>query len=424
MPNSASGTSILALRDLTGDEISQVHGLAVQLGLAGFALSCALAVPLGHFFRTPELPPVIAVLGFTFVVRSFQSVPMALLRRDLRFGKLAVVDGTQTVLLAVLSVALAYAGLRYWALVLVNVAGTFFTTGAVLWLQPQSLARPRFSSIQRAVRYSGTVLVERTAWYAYSNADFVVAGRMLGSVAVGIYQQAWGLAFMPLEKTTSLLMSVTPSIISAVQEDVAELRRYVMRIAEVTALATFPLSIGLALVAGDFVPLVLGEKWVGMVVPLRILAAYGALRGVQPLFGQVLVNTGRAAISARNTVAAAILMPIAFVIGSRWGVVGIATAWVLVHPLFALHIIGHVRRQIEVSWGDLFVQAFWPPVSASAVMVAAVLGFDRIGMAGQSGLVLLVGKVVVGAIAYVGTVLLLHRSRLPRYRAIAARFRG
>ena len=36
----------------------------------------------------------------------------------------------------------------------------------------------------------------------------------------------------------------------------------------------FPLTVGMALVAGDFVPVVFGDRWLFMIAPLQVLAAY------------------------------------------------------------------------------------------------------------------------------------------------------
>src|SRR6266699_3786534 len=43
------GTAVLAVRELSAAQINQLNGLAVLLGLASLAASCAVAIPLGRF---------------------------------------------------------------------------------------------------------------------------------------------------------------------------------------------------------------------------------------------------------------------------------------------------------------------------------------------------------------------------------------
>ena len=50
------GSAIITLRDLTVDEIAQINTFSAISGTIGFLVSCALATPIGWFFRSPELP--------------------------------------------------------------------------------------------------------------------------------------------------------------------------------------------------------------------------------------------------------------------------------------------------------------------------------------------------------------------------------
>src|SRR6266851_346549 len=72
------GSAVVTLRDLTEEQIAQLNGLSVCLGLVGFAISCAVAIPLGRFFGSPGLPRVIVVMSMGVMVTSFQSIPYSL----------------------------------------------------------------------------------------------------------------------------------------------------------------------------------------------------------------------------------------------------------------------------------------------------------------------------------------------------------
>src|SRR5439155_1761293 len=158
-------------------------GLVVLSGLASLLLSCAVAIPLGQFFHAPQLPLVVAAMSTTFVITSFKTVPFALLQRDLRFKALAVIDLVQAVILAVCMVGFAVAGFRYWTLVCGAVLGALLSTGALLRLRHLPLAWPRPKSLKHAMTLSFDVLISRLCWYASANADFLVAGRVLGKAA-------------------------------------------------------------------------------------------------------------------------------------------------------------------------------------------------------------------------------------------------
>ena len=419
------GTAVLAVRELSVEQLNQLNGLAVLLGLASLLASCIVAIPLGRFFHAPQLPLVVVAMSTTFVITSFKTVPLALLQRDLRFKALAFIDLSQALVLAISMVGFAVAGFRYWTLVCGGVLSALISTGAILRLRRAPLAWPRRTSLKPAITLSSNVLISRLCWYASSNADFLVAGRILGKAALGFYNVGWTLASVPVDKVTALVGQVTPAVFSTVQTDPAALRRYLLRITEGIALITFPLGLGLALVAQDFVPVVLGSKWSATIAPLRLLAAYAAFRSIIPLLPTVLHTIRDTRFEMWNMVAAAVVMPTSFyVCGQRWGTVGLALAWVLVDPFIALRLYRRVFSKIELPVRAYFV-ALWPALSGTALMAAVVLAVGVFSGSERPPGLRLAAQIGAGAISYGLACVVLHRERFRAfYELVAAARRG
>jgi PST family polysaccharide transporter len=287
----------------------------------------------------------------------------------------------------------------------------------VLALRGHPAAWPRLQAIRHAMRVGLDVLGSRLAWYGYSNADFVIAGRVLGKAPLGGYTLAWQVASAPVAKVSNLVLQVMPSIFAAVQNDRAAIRRYLLRLTEGMALITFPAAIGLALVADDFVRVVLTEKYEAAIAPLRILAVYTAVRAISPLFPPLLTALGRTRDVLRNNVLALILLPAAFLIGSRWGTTGIAAAWIVVHPIVVLQILLCTFRATELKPAQ-YLASLAPAASASMIMVVAVVVL-RIALPSDiSPTVRFFTEVPVGAATYGAVLFGLHRDRLLAFRSI------
>ncbi len=412
------GTAVLAVRELSVQQLNQLNGLAVVLGLASLLASCTLAIPLGRFFHAPQLPLVVVAMSTTFVIASYKSVPLALLQRDLRFKALALIDLSQALILAISMIGLAVAGFRYWTLVCGAVLGALISTGAVLRLRHLPLAWPRLKSLRPAITLSSNVLVSRVCWYVAANADFLMAGRILGKAALGFYTFGWTLASVPVDRVAALVGQVTPAFFAAVQTDPPAMRRYLLRITEGIALITFPVSLGLVLVARDFVLVVLGSKWEGTVAPLQLLAAYAAFRSITSLLPQVLHTIRDTRFEMWNMVVAAVVMPPCFYVGAqRWGTVGLAMAWVLAYPFIAFTLYWRVSHKIALSHKAYFV-ALWPALSATALMAAVVLAVRVFsGSAWTPGLRLAV-QVGAGVISYGLACLVLHGARFGALREL------
>ena len=418
------GTTVMALRDLTEEQVAQLHGFALLFGLGSFALSCLMAWPLGAFFHSAELPPVVVVMSVTFIITSFRIVPSALLRRELRFRDLAVIDTVGALVLAVAMIAFAWFGFRYWTLVIGGLLSAGLSTIQTLWLQRQRMARPRAATLQHAMTFSWRILSSRLSWYAYSNADFLVAGRILGKTALGVYDFAWTLANVPIEKITVLIGQVAFPIFAAVQHEPAEMRRYLLRLTEGLALLTFPASFGMALVAPDFVMIFLGPKWSGAIVPLQLLAVFVGFRSVVPLLPQILNVTGDSRFAMYNSLLAAIVMPTSFyLMGVRWGTAGLAIAWMTVYPLLTLILYWRVSQRIALSTQE-YLRALWPALSSTIVMCAVVFGVKRATAEHESRGPVLALQVGLGALTYVLMCLTVHRTRLRAFYEVVQRQRS
>jgi O-antigen/teichoic acid export membrane protein len=411
------GQAIVVLREMSSDHIAQINTLSVVFGGILFAVSCALAVPIGHFFHTAKLAPVIAVMSLSFLISGMQIVPDALLQRGLRFKLLACFDTVRTFAQAPVTILLAWLGFGYWSLALSSVSGVVVYSALVIIASPCAFARPRWGEIRGALKFSGDVLGSRVAWYTYSNSDFMVAGRMLGQSALGAYEMAWTIASAPVDKITSLVTRVTPAFFSAVQHDKPELRRYLLRITEGLSLITFPASVGIALLADQFVVCVLGPKWIATATPLRLLGLYAGFRSITTLFPGILYATRRSRFVMWNTVVAAVVFPGAFYFTSRWGTTGIAITWILLYPLITFPFMWRTFVEIELPIGT-YLRSLIPALRGCLVMTAMVLAVRLALPATLSLAIRFAMSVAAGVLAYVTILALIDRERLRGFYAI------
>jgi O-antigen/teichoic acid export membrane protein len=405
------GSAVITLRDLTVDEIAQINTFSAIAGAIGFIVSCALAAPIGWFFRALALPAVIVVMSTNFLIAGFRTVPSSLLQREFKFKRLSLIDTIAAVTQSLCVLLLAWKGAAYWSLALGSVIATLVSTTLNVISRPSGFARPRLKSIAHALNFSWRVLVARLSWSLYSDADFVVAGRVLGATALGAYTFAWNLATLPVEKVTGLVGQVTPAFFSANQADLGGLRRYLLTLTEGIALITFPVTIGLGLLAPDFVSLALGERWSGVVAPLQVLAFYGSIRSVSALLGPLLTAMRETRFLMWINVVAVILMPSAFYFGSRWGPAGIAWGWIFAYPLVALPLYVRTFRRIGMSVPKYLV-ALRPALDGSLSMVLAVNVLKWTIPAGWPLYIRFAMEVTGGAAAYLIVLAALHGDRL------------
>jgi PST family polysaccharide transporter len=411
------GAAVVALRQLTDEQISSIHCLASLFGFGGFVVSCLIAIPAGAFYGASEVPLVIAIMGLGFFFLALRSVPSAVLEKALRFKLLAFLEGGQSITATVTTVGLAWWGVGYWALVVGGVVGHIAATAVIWGYHPIRYAWPSLRSLREALRFSSHVLAGRISWYVASNADVFIAGRILGQGVLGAYSFASTLANLPLDKISALLSRVMPAFYSSVQTDAAVLRRYLLLLTEGLALLTLPIGVGMALVADSFVPVVLGERWQGVVMPLQILSCWAVFRSIFNLIPPILYVTGGSGLAMRNGLFCLATYPVAFWIGSGWGAPGLALAWVVVQPLSWVAPYRHALRSIDLSFWR-YLQALWPAASGMTIMGACVYGVGQILPGDWSAVLRLLCEVSVGVMTYAGATVLFHRVRIREFMSL------
>jgi teichuronic acid exporter len=417
------GTTIIAMRDIRGSRLEQMHALSAIVGVAGFLVSCVIAAPMAVFFKSPALKWVLIVLSGNFVIMSLRTVPQAALQRRLRFGRVALLDGANSLITAAASITLAFLGFRYWALVLAALMGSVVATGIALASLPIKFRRPNFDELRGALGVSRDIIIGGLAWYAFQNADFLVAGKLLGAAALGAYTFAWNLAYSIVDKVTGLLTGVTSSIFSAAKHDSALLTRYLTQITGTLALALLPATVGLALVARDLLVIV-GDKWQPAITPLRLLVLYAGVRSLTPILSQALTITGDTRYTMRRSIIAAIVLPLGFAVGARWGINGIATAWIVCHaPVVLFPLLRRVATHLGIG-PSAYLPVLRPALVSTAIMAIGVLAVALVIPPTTPRLAILVIKIVAGGACYAGALWFLFRERVLALVRIAMQLRG
>jgi PST family polysaccharide transporter len=404
------GSTIIVMKELSAHEIRQTHVLCIFLGIGGSIAALLAANPLAAFFRNPRLESLVPVLGIGFALSGLSVVPQSILLRDFKFKLVSGFEALQTILQALVSVLSAWAGMGYWSLVLGGLVGSAIASLLLYVASPCGFAWPVFSRIRGALQYSWRSLVSNTTWYLYTNADFVVAGRVLGDAVLGVYYLAWNLANIPVDRIVTMILRVTPSIFANIQHEQAELRRYLRVLTEGMALVVFPIGLGAALVADPLVSAFFDKRWTNLAMPFRLLALNCVLRCVVVLIGQVQFTIRDVRYRMWHGIVSLLVLPASFLYASRWGGAGIAAAWLCLYPILNAPVLFRVLHKIAMPKRE-YLSAFEAPGIASAAMILSVVAFERC-LPSLPAMVQLIAEVTIGGAIYVSVLLLFFRQRV------------
>ena len=122
----------------------------------------------------------------------------------------------------------------------------------------------------------------------------------------------------------------------------------------------------------------------------------------------VIYNTqARTDLQFRWMMFASVFYVLSFIVGLRWGILGVATCYAIVWPVLMVPSFLIPFRLIDLS-GWAFLRTLWPTVWISIVMTACAAAWrvllHRVGIVNP--FVDLLTTVLVGVLVYVGLVLL------------------
>jgi len=368
------GAAMVQFRDLEETELNACFWLTMSVAGLGYLALYIFAPAIANWFASPRLSTVLRIVGLTLPLAAVRVVPDSLLRKRLELNKVSQAEIVSVMVSIPVVVGMAWTGSGVWALVAVallmpSVQGVV-SFWFVRWWPGLRMGGRRFHEV---IRYSLATLGARVCWAVYQQADIFVLGKISGDVALGFYSMAKQLATLPVEKVTTAVNQLAYPVMAELQADREAMRISLLRVIRLIAWVTFPLCIGLMVMAKDFVWVALSEKWLRAVPIIQVLCLYAMILSVAVLLPPVLMARYRAKFLFGYNLTLLAVMPLAFWLGALWsGAAGVAVAWVAVYPIIMVRMAREAFSEVGVSRRKLWTE-LRPPLEATLVMMVAML---------------------------------------------------
>ncbi len=401
---------IVQRKEITREQVSTLYWLNVLAGLIVLALFVGCVPLIMMYFGEPELLPVLLWSAPVFLVYAFGQQPRFLLRREMRFSSLALVDVGVAIVSTVAGVLLALDGAGVLSLVWSNLLGVVVATLALnvlVWPRWRPLLRFRWSDISEFVSFGLFQLGERLVAYWGWQWDKIIIGRILGSKVLGIYSLGYRLALFPLQTINPVFNQVTFPVFSRIQDDDRALRRGYLFVIRTLSLVMMPIYAGMIATGDLIVVVLLGEQWAASGPVLRILAGLGFLYTSGNPFGNLLLAKGRADLGFYLNLLVLVVYGVAAWIGSGFGATGVAWALLIVQFTLLFPVGCYLRYVVVGMTVGEFLGAVAPYLALSFLMIGELLFLRSLVSLGSS--VELALCVSAGAVFYGALVLLFQR---------------
>ncbi|MFM1814591.1 MAG: hypothetical protein RLZ98_1286 [Pseudomonadota bacterium] len=379
------------------------------LGLAIWLSSGTVA----HLMGSPVLGTLLAWTAVIPLVLAVEAVPAALFRRTLDFRTLAIRSSISTLAAGVVGLWLALNGYGVWSLIAMQIARVVMRATIVLTLstwRPGLLLSAQHG--RELIAFGIPITASNLLWQIYEEAPKWIIGALISPAAVGLYV----LARKPIDMLAHLLVApiqfMTMPAIARMQNDRALIRPFFESATTLTGIIGFPTFVGVAAIAPEAVPIILGNQWIDAVPVLQILMLLGLARTFDGICGGALVALGHAGLAMNLSLAYVLLMIPFTVAGATISLeataVGIVASQLLVVPV----VLYFARKRAGISTRNLSNLLFRLLIS-TATMVIGIMVWRSAAMA--HGLPLpgiLLGSIATGAATYAAVAIVLLRDEI------------
>jgi O-antigen/teichoic acid export membrane protein len=372
-------TATVQREEITQAQVSNLFWINVGLSGAITLLLAASSPLVARFYHEPRLIGVTLTLSATFLLNGLAVQHAALLRRQMRFKALTVIQISSTSIGVVLAIGMALLGYKYWALVVSNLVMvltmTLFTWLAMPW---RPCAPSRQSGTRPLISFGANMASGGFVYSLATGMDGMLIGRYCGAASLGLYSRATALLRRPAEQFLSPIGSVFLPVLSRVQNQPERYRRTFLQIYEAMALVSCLVTGLLFALARPLTLAVLGPKWEQASIIFAAFAAAALFTAPATASTWLFSSQGRGREwLITSSVLSAITLG-SFLIGLPYGPAGVAITASIIGTVVGLPALYYFAgRQGPVTTGDLWKRVLryiplWVTVCGSTYLL---LGF-------------------------------------------------
>jgi O-antigen/teichoic acid export membrane protein len=288
------GPALVQRQEIEERHLCSVFWVNVFFGVALAGLLAAASPLIARFYHEPRLMPITISVGLCFPIASLGIIQKVILTRHMDFRALGLIDFGTVIISGMAAIVLAWRGFGVWSLVCQMLCLALVEVAGLWWL---SNWRPRAlfdrSAIRDLLGFSSNLTGFTAINYWYRNGDNLLVGKFFGGAALGIYSRAYNLMLMPLTQITYVVSKVMFPTLARLQQDKEQVKDVYLRAIAMIALVTFPLMLGLLVVADHFILAIYGTAWAGVIPILRVFCILGMVQSVYSTIGWIYQSQGR-----------------------------------------------------------------------------------------------------------------------------------
>lgn len=384
-------------KNVTHDDYNSVFWFSLIVGVILYIILFFTAPLIALYYRQPEITPLARLLFLSFVISSTMTTQSAYLFRNLMVKEKAISQFPALTISGTVGIIMAYNGMSYWGIATQSLLYITVISICFWYFSPW---RPTLSfklqPIKEMFGFSSRVLLTNIFTQVNNNIFSAIIGRVYTPRDVGLYTQSNKWNYLCSSLVSGTVNSVAQPVLAQTGSETARQANIFRRMLQFSAYLSFPVMLGLALIAPEFIHITITDKWMECVPLLQMLCIWGAFMPITTLYTNLIMSHGKSNIYMWNTIATGLSQIIAILIVYPYGLKTMIAVYVAINCLWIVIWHYFARKEIKISL-FLIMRDIFPYIGASAItMVFTYFMTQSI----SNPIALMTAKILIAAIIY------------------------
>jgi lipopolysaccharide exporter len=400
--------ALIHKKEVSDEELSAVWTFQlIWYCVLGLVTMIVLAPLSNKVFNNEFLPILVFWMSLMLIIRAFDNTGMTMWLKEMRYDKQFWYDIIPAIAEIVIAIVLAYILRNVWALVISTLAGRVFSLVASYVFHP---FRPRITLswklLSPFLKYGKWLGLAGIISFIASRFDQLVLGANLSTTDLGHYVMALTLGTLPATELAKAFSTILFPLYSKYASKKDQLLIVYDKVTRVISSIALPATLGLFVLAGNFVLVIYGPKWLATTLIVKLFCLLGIVKTIDYLINPLTLGSGKSKIAVLNSAIIAFVSLVFSVPAVKsYGLLG-AVSVLLFGQIIAV-IINNFALSYKLKWRvvDIYKPLIVPLLSSVFMAIILELFKDLL----PNNIFGLIIKVGVGATSYLIIIFVLDR---------------
>lgn len=342
-----------------------VWSISIMRSITISILLYFLAYEISVFFDEPNSRLLLQVICISIVFQGFLNPFVINFQKELDFKKQFIYDTLSVLISLVVAVVLAIVLQSVWALIFANIAQwAVRLTLSFLLTKKRLKFEINFKYTKELFHYGKWVVIQTIFIFIWQQSDKIFIGKILSVEDLGVYQIAYRIALLPVVQISLVSNFILFPAYSKLNDQKDKIKNLFLKSTELIMILGIPILCFFIINSGFIISFLLGNQWLGAVVPLMLLSIFTFLKLVGDTSTSLFLGLGIPKMeSYRNILQVVVLFLIIVPLTQSYQLIGVCIA-LTIAAMTTLYFWIKAIKKIEATASEVL----------SCFKVGAVLG--------------------------------------------------